>query len=469
MDKNRELAKNTIIITIGKICTQFASFLLLPFYTALLTTEQYGAVDLVTTYVQLLLPVVFFQIDQAVFRFLIDKRGNKDDEGTLISSLFVFVIGQCLVFSLIYFIVNLLFTIPYSWLFFANVIASISSSCTLQIARGLGDNTCYALGSFISGFFNILLNVVFIAALGMRADGMMLAMAVGNILCVLFIATRKKLYGYIRISNYSTDAIKEMTRYSIPLIPNALSWWVVNASDRSIVLMFLGASANGILAASHKFSTIITTFYGIFNISWTESAALHLKESDGDEFFSNTVDTMYRLFVSCCIGIIAFMPFLFPIMINQAYSDAYVQIPIYMYAAVFNIVAGLYSVVYIANKRTGEIAKTSVMAGVINIVIDYVLIRWIGLYAASISSAIAYAAMAIYRHIDVKKYVRLRSNNVSIISSIAVTIIVSIAYYTESKFFQVIGAIISVAYAILINWKLIKKTVEIFIGKFIQR
>ena len=78
MNKNKELVKNTAIISIGKICTQFLSFLLLPLYTSLLTTKDYGTVDLITTYQQLLGYIVFFQIEQAVFRFLIDVRNDKD-------------------------------------------------------------------------------------------------------------------------------------------------------------------------------------------------------------------------------------------------------------------------------------------------------------------------------------------------------------------------------------------------------
>ena len=76
MNKNKELVKNTAIISIGKICTQFLSFLLLPLYTSLLTTKDYGTVALITTYQQLLGYIVFFQIEQAVFRFLIDANGQ---------------------------------------------------------------------------------------------------------------------------------------------------------------------------------------------------------------------------------------------------------------------------------------------------------------------------------------------------------------------------------------------------------
>ena len=68
MNREKSLLKNTIIITIGKVCTQMISFFLLPLYTGILSTEEYGTVDLLNTLVSLLLPIVTFQIEMAVFR-----------------------------------------------------------------------------------------------------------------------------------------------------------------------------------------------------------------------------------------------------------------------------------------------------------------------------------------------------------------------------------------------------------------
>ncbi len=65
-----------------KICTQLVTFFfyLLPLYTAVLSTKEYGIVDLVTTLSMLLLPIITFQVEQAVFRELLDNRTNKEKE-----------------------------------------------------------------------------------------------------------------------------------------------------------------------------------------------------------------------------------------------------------------------------------------------------------------------------------------------------------------------------------------------------
>lgn len=84
--KEKQLIKNTIIVGVGKVCTQFISFFLLPLYTSLLSAEEYGIVDLLNTYVALLIPIFFFQSDQAVFRFLIDVRDQEEEKKNILTN-----------------------------------------------------------------------------------------------------------------------------------------------------------------------------------------------------------------------------------------------------------------------------------------------------------------------------------------------------------------------------------------------
>ena len=72
MNKNKELIKNTIIIFVGKFCTQFISFILVPIYTNYLITSDYGYIDLIQTYITLLVPILLLRFDSGIFRFLIE-------------------------------------------------------------------------------------------------------------------------------------------------------------------------------------------------------------------------------------------------------------------------------------------------------------------------------------------------------------------------------------------------------------
>lgn len=465
--KEKQLLKNTAIVSIGKICTQLITFFLLPLYTAVLTTAEYGIVDLLNTLVSFFLPVVTLQLEQGIFRFLIDKRENIDERKEVISTSFLVIFLQVLVFVAIFFIVSPFIHNDYKFFLIINLVTHVFASILLQVSRGLGDNFKYAFGSFLSGATSILLNVIFIVGLHLGAYGMLLATFIGNLTCVIYIFFSKKIYTFLHFELFNKNLAKSLFQYSIPLVPNMISWWIVNVSDRSLISIFLGVGANGLYSAANKFSTVITTLYTVFNLTWTESASLYIDGEDANQFFSDIFDMIIRLFGSLCLGIIAFMPFAFPILINNKFADAYWQIPILIIGVIFNVLVSFLGSIYVAKKITNEIAKTSILAAIINIVINFALIHYIGLYAASFSTALAYFAMFVYRYVDSKKYVILSVNKYFICLLVLAYLISIVSYYINIFALNIIVAIFVLLFVLLINRKFVHFIINIAKNKLI--
>ena len=285
MNRNKELAKNTAIITIGKMSTQFLNFFLLPLYTTILSTEEYGLVDLFVTYTSLLMPIVLFQVDQAVFRFLIDERQNEQGQRRVLSTSICFAALQSLVVIVLFCLLQPFISIQHKWFLLLNILASVTSNMMSQVARGMGDNVTFALGSFASATTQIILNIVLLVVIKMGVTGMLVATVLGHLGCTFVVLIRDKVYKYVSFKEFDRNTLVNILKYAFPLIPNALCWWVLNASDRTIVLFFLGTAANGLLSIGHKFSTVYITIYNIFNLSWTESASLHMNDKYRDVYY----------------------------------------------------------------------------------------------------------------------------------------------------------------------------------------
>ena len=452
MSREKNLAKNTIIITIGKICTQLITFFLLPLYTGILSTEEYGTVDLLNTLVSLLLPIVTFQVEQAVFRELIEVRGKKDKESKIISSAVITVMFQCIVYLIIFALISPFINNHYKFFLATNVVANIFLSLLLQIARGFGDNKKYAFASFISALSTIVFNVLFLVVIKLGANGMLLGTMLGQIVATIYLFISLKLYKYLKVKDYKKEVIKSLWKYSLPLIPNAISWWVFNASDRVIASAFLGVDQNGILAASLKFSAVYITFYNIFNMSWTESISIAIKDDDVSDYFNKMFNIVLRLFTAMAVGMIACMPFVFPIMINEKFSAGYGLIPISIVGSLFNVVVGLISVIYVAEKNTKAIASTSIVSAVINIIVHLVLIKFIGLYAAVISTFVEFFVMSIYRRMDAgERYFKIKMDMKFIIQSLIGLIFVFISYYINNIYLNAFVVLFAVLFAIYIN------------------
>ena len=451
MSKGKDLAKNTAIVSIGKICTQLITFFLLPVYTAVLSNEEYGVVDLLNTLTSLLLPIVTLQIEQGIFRYLIDCRENNEKQIKLITTIIRFMIIQSIACIVIFLCVSPFIHNEYKYFLMANLLMGIFSSLLLQICRGLGDNATYAIGSFITGAFTVVLNVIFIVAFRWGAYGMLGATAISNFICAVYIFLKRKIYKYIKPKQFDKKILKEIIKYSVPLIPNMISWWIVSASDRTIISAVIGIAQNGIYSAANKFSGVFTTLYSVFNLTWTESASININSEDRDEFFSKILDFVIRFFGCLCLGTIAVMPFAFNILINEKFAEAYYQIPILILGSVFNILVSFVGSIYVAKKLTKEIAKTSVISAVINIFVNIVLIKSIGLYAASISTVIAYALMFIYRWIDVKKYVKFNVNKILMFALTIMYGITMFTYYLRNTISSIVVLVIVSIFAIIIN------------------
>lgn len=466
MSRGKELIKNTAIIAVGKVCTKFLSFFLLPFYTAVLSQEDYGVVDLINTYISLLLPLIVFQIEDAIFRFTIDVREKEEEKRKVVSTAFFFCLAQSLIFTGIFWLIQLLIDIPYGEYLYINVIISIFSGMLLQLTRGLGNNTAYAFGSFLTALIAIFMNMVLVLVFHMGADGLFITSFVSNLIGVFYLLATEKLFPFIRLRWFDKDLLKKMLSYSLPLVPNTLSWWVIGASDKTVVTWFLGSAQNGILSVAQKFSTVYTTFYSIFNLSWTENAAVHKDDSDSAEYYSQIIDTSFRVLSSACIGIIAGVALAFPLLVNIKFDESYYQIPIYMLSSLIYSVIGIYSVVYIAYKRTGNIAKTSMIAAAINFLLNVVLIRYIGLYAASISSVVAYAVMLGIRYFDIQKFVKIRTDKKLVLSVVCMMMIQFVTYYMRNFWVSVINFLIVVLYALYLNRNFITEVLRFVKGKF---
>lgn len=458
--RQSQLAKNTVILTVGRVCTQCVSFFLLPLYTALLDPTDYGIVDLFSTYATLLLPLCNWQLDMGLFRFMLDARNDDNKQKVMVSTVTNFNHLQTIVFLALFAILQFFFTSQYKIFLALEVVLNIYNATFMQVARGRGRNDIYSLASFLSTSLSVGFNVLFIAIFKMGALGMFYGLIAAKLITNIYLIFALRYWNLYKIGLFNKEQFGSISHYSFPLIPNQLAWWVVGASDRIVVSNVLGVALNGIYSVANKFSSIYITFYNIFNLAWTESCAVHIDDEDADRYLSDVITTMFSLFSAVCIGIAACMPFAFPLLINESYQDAYPQIPILLAAVLCQSVIGLVSVVYTAKKLSAVLAKTSFWIAAINLGTNLALIRFIGLYAASVSTLVAYGVMMIYRCIDVQKYVKITIPVSKILRAAIMIAVVGVAYYSPWKVLQAFVLVLAIIYAVAENKELLLSTLK---------
>lgn len=453
--RGKELIINTIIIGIGKFSTQIVSFLLLPLYTSILTTSEYGIYDLIITISTFLLPAITLLMEESMFRFLIDCKTEKE-ESEVISQTMMFISRSSLIFIIFGLVLGFIFKIPYSFVGLLYICTCIFSAVRNSLVRGLGKIKFYTFINFISSFINIVCNVLFIAVYRYGVYGLLFSGIVSNIISTLIVFIKINVTKYLKFNKKNKKLTKEMIKYSLPLVPNSLSWTIVNLSDRFVITGFLGSSFNGIYSMSYKFPNLMNTIYSFFYTAWKESSAKAMNDEDRDHFFNTIYDALTKLMFSVSLGIIVFMPLVFNIFIKKSFSESYLYIPILVVAMYYNNMSGYYGGIFSGYKDTKVMGVTTIWGAIINLVVNLLLINFIGIYAAAISTLVSCMAIYYYRKIKVKKYIKLK--NVNMLLGLVIMCLTITLYYVNKNFvIKLLNLIIVGVYCIYENKDIIFK------------
>ena len=439
MNKKAEFVKNTMILLLGKFATQFTSLLLVPLFTYYLMTDDFGIVDLYQTYISLFVPVLTLRLDSAIFRFLIDYRNDEPSKKKTISTaLYALIIS--LVFTVsIMLILSFFINIKYKYYVILNIVILMISSVLLQFLRGLGKNKEYSVNSILTGFMNLTINIVLIIKYNYGANSILISSIASNIICIIYVLFKINIIKYFDLKTVDKSLLKNMLKYSVPMIPNSLSWWIVNVSDRSIITIFISAAANGVYAISCKFSNLLNSVWTIFNMSWQESISLHINDKDSERFISNLGNELLLLFSSISLLIIAILPLFYNYIIGSDYLSSYIYIPFILFANIFNVLSGIIGGIYVGLKKTKQIAVTTILSAVINIVVHLGLINFIGIWAAIISTFVSYFVLSICRYIDIRKYFRFELEFRKIFKYLIIYIIASIIYLYNNTYLNTLN------------------------------
>ena len=458
MSHKSQLVKNTVIIAIGKLSTQVLSYILLPLYTAKMAVGEYGTYDFVCTISLFLCPIITLLMEESMFRFLIDAK-NKGDMKKIISQTIIYTaIGILIFIPLAIIVLNTATTYSASFIaiFITFVISNILISLSNALARGLSRIKLYSFSNFILGIGTLILTII-VLIVKPSAGGLLMANAVANIATALIIFAILHLGRYI--GKLNKPLMKQMVNYSFPLVPNSISWSIINMSDRIILTKMVNSEANGIYAMANKFPNIINVLYGYFYTAWKESAAKIVKEDNKQEYYNTIYHDTKRFIFAVTICLIAVMPFAFPIFINKNYDAAYIYIPIIMIATYFSNLSSFYGGIFSAYKDTKIMGTTTFIAAMINLVIDLIFVNKFEIYAACFSTLIADLIVYFYRKQKLKKYMALKELKWA--GPAIITTFICLCYYLRYIpgvsnvtywIFNVISLLVAISYSIAINY-----------------
>lgn len=447
-NRNQQLVKGTLIYAIGNFGSKFLSFLIAPLYTYYINPSQMGQYDLITTTIGLLTPFLTLQIGEATYKWIITNRTKSQEYMSVAYQLIMMT--SCLS-ALIIAIVNHFIPIPFCGYFVALLIIGRFADQMQRVLRALGRQKLFAGLGILNTFVFLIINVFQICVLNRGVEAILASSIISNAVVILAVSIcePRVLPGRYLFKKNST-LLKQMIEFSAPLLPNVMNWWVISSSDRYIVDFFLGTAANGILSMSHKFPTLLQLVNSMFYNSLQDLALGDKRSIKGDTYYSKVFETYYLFLFGLLLPLIPATRIVIEVLMNESYHSSALYTA-WMYIGVaFQGLSSFLGIGYLKNNNTKGASKTSIYAAIVNAVSHIIMIRFVGLHAAGLSTLLGFAVMTFIRLKETRQSLCIKVDSIKFMFVIMATIVMSLVTLIDSFLLEVVlVAIGSVAFIIL--------------------
>lgn len=460
----KELLSNTLLFTIANLGSKVLVFLMVPLYTAVLTPAEYGISDIILMTTSLLYPILTICVVDAVLRYCFVKEVDT-------SQAFSFGIKVCLAGMLLTVLFCVLFarlsffTSLGNYIVFVPVLfATITSSRFLTaFSRGIGKVRVSVVNGLLNTCLVISLNLFFLLVLKIGILGYLLSYVFADIVSIVYMSVKCDIKKYYT-THVSCSIASEMCKYSIPLIPNSLSWWFLSSFNRYLVLSILGISAVGIYSASLRIPTILTVISNIFIEAWLLSALNNYGTEESKAFIKSIYGKYFAILIVITAILILLSRIIAKLLLSGEFSNYWHTIPCLLISVFFGALVGFLGTIFSAEKKNSIQFISTMTGSFVSIAITYLLLESCGIIVVAISTMVGYFTIWMIRKQMVKKYIDI---GMSITSSILQSACILLEAYFVMKE-QYLLATISLIILVVFNYKTLNAILQFSLTEAIR-
>lgn len=400
--KYKSLFYDTTAFAISNFASKLLAFLLIPLYTSVLSTNDYGIADLITNTINVLYPILTLNIMEATLRFAFDKDVSKDE--VLFNSVIFVAISELIVVAVTPVVSIFSDSMQKYWIWFAIIFLGYNLQQILsQYVKGIGKTSVFAVSGVVHTVVLIASNIIGLLFLKLGLNAYLFSMVLGYAVAVLYLI----IAGHVRIRTFNLNKmlLKDMLKFSLPTIPNNIAWWVSTSADKYIIIGYLGIAASGIYSVAYKIPSILTLLSNIFTSAWTISAIQSVGDKDSGRFQSNVYKYFNAGNVLACSGLIMMSQFLGGILFAKDFYIAWKCVPLLLVAYLFSGLAGFFASSFRAVKYTKGLLSSTSVGAVTNIILNFYFVKQFGMMGAAFTTMVGFALTFYIRSFTVKKVV----------------------------------------------------------------
>lgn len=447
------LFMNVFAFLCGNFGAKLINFIMVPLYTNVLVPGEYGEIDLMLSIAGVLSPFIACGIHEGVMRFSLDK--NSDRKLVLSIGMRVFIISSLLFLA----VCPLLKYIPIisDNIVFLYLYCVLNELMTIFICyiRGKDNVKLYSFLGFMSALFTCSLNILFLVLFKWGLFGYKTSMLLSPILTTVVAAIMGNVFKDISLIKWDNKLAREILKYSLIMVPNAILWWCINASDRFLVSYMCGTGENGLYAVAYKIPTMLNAVATIFMQSWQMSAIKEHEEGVETEFY----DQIYRMltFLMGCVtlGLILVNKPILNVYVGSEYRSAWVYSPPLMVAFFIGSLGTFWGAFYIAAKDMKKYLYSAIGGAITNVILNIVLIAKLGTIGAAIATLVSYLVVLLIRALGIQRKIRTKFINTQFLSSSVCLLIGLVSAYLSTYMAWGIG-VINIFVYVFVNRKQIR-------------
>ncbi len=408
MSTLKKLAGQTAIYGLPSILGRLLNYFLVPIHTLFFQPKEYGIISEFYAFVAFFVVLLLFGMETTFFRF-VNQAENKEKAFNQAFSLVLIVNLTFLTFVLL-FSQSIATWMGYPdyqnyviWFAFILVLDAFASLFLAKL-RLNEQAKQFAKIQFIGIGTNILLNLFFIYALMVPEND---PIGIGYIFIANLLSSAVKLgflYKEVLLFRFIWDKVlaKAMLIYTLPLTLAGFAGIINETFDRIMIKRLLSGQGNdfaltqvGIYSANYKLSILISLFIQAYRYAAEPFFFAQAKNVDAKKMYSKVM-TFFVIIVSFIFLIIAInLPIFKWFIPNEAYWEGLTIVPILLLANVF---LGIYynqSIWYKLADKTKYGAYISVGGAMVTILLNLILIPYLGYMGAAITTLFVYFSMMI--------------------------------------------------------------------------
>ena len=396
--KKSKLFKSFSVYIVANFFNSAIGLLLLPLFTHYLNPDDYGTLSLITTTIAVMSIIIMIGADGSLRREFYNFKGERYAL-FFTSSLFLCLVSFILLLAVCYFFGSYLLPfiqISEEWLYYSIVISLLTILPTVVMGQYRVEQNAkyYAFYSNAMTVVNMGLGIFLVAVLKMNFEGRGFSLLITNLIftvIAVFILQKKKLF----VTQFNREDANATFRYGLPLVPHQLGALILNYSDRYFIANFVNISATGLYNVGYTVGSIIGKVEGAFTTAYVPFLFEELSKNQlsADKKVVKVSWLFILALLVSTLALYGFSEVLFRYVIDQKYLEAKSFVLIislgYFFSGCYKMVTGY--IFY--EKKTIYLTYLAVFNIIINLILNFFLIRNFGAMGAAYATLISFFLM----------------------------------------------------------------------------